>query len=320
MVEVLRCLVQTMDSKSTHTRTRGAKWRNDSELDNAIRVFKNESDVLSNSCTKLALINPADMPADGLKSLFDEIFNGAQRVYNCYRLLSELPLSSPFAESLHKSVRNELTEVQGLIHSVGTGQFEACKSAVGLVWDANKAIQKLPNTNKAAYKRSIMEAMMVVQDTNREFRQALSAMPTDGKPAATDDFVDDEFSDMEDEDYTPEDVPYVEACLSLMVCCFNIMRQIIEIATVVSEKIESANLETKNESVASSHLADGVIEQWVADLHILCHELKKSVVDLGVEMYAPLELEGLASQFNAVNAIIQQIISKIDTDFAMEHA
>ena len=80
--------------------------------------------------------------------------------------------------------RNELTEVQGLIHSVGTGQFEASKryapsltskclvsshtSAVGLVWDANKAIQKLPNTNKAAYKRSIMEVCCCLfQDLGR---------------------------------------------------------------------------------------------------------------------------------------------------------
>ncbi len=81
---------------------------------------------------------------------------------------------------------------------------------MGQVWKLNDDIQKMPMSNKIAYRRCIMERSARIKDTMREFQclvesssQAREAGEGEGG-GGQDEFCDED--DFEDESYTPAEV------------------------------------------------------------------------------------------------------------------
>lgn len=185
--------------------------------------------------------------------------------------------------------------------------------------------------------------MGVVKDTHREFDASLTAAiatfghaeeVTEGATASIEEsgLCEEDDLDMDEEEpYGPQDVPSVQACLGLMMGGFNMLRILPEVMAGVCEhgdpSVESAvdpspddtppavdptavSVQIQSDETTYNSRDDNI---FVAEIYPLCRRLKKSIVDLGMEMYAPLDIAGLKLQYEAVESDLVRLVEKAES-------
>lgn len=299
------------------------QWQKCPQLEEKIIEFKTHSNALSGSCTKLSLIDIASMPAEGLQSLFDEILKISHGLISTVMVLFSMKLSRPLFDDVHKLIKAELTQVHGLVVSIHTGHFDTCMASIGQVWEVNEAVQKLPLTNKVAYKRALMGVLSVLKDTHREFQEARDEsveLNNKNKTLGDDENEDEDDGDgvdknvdanwgvMMDEDdeddgFSSEEMPYVDASLSLMQKAFTFIKVSMDVMSLLSEQSFSSTVFSM-ETTASTLLE---VQEWVATVFNIDKQFSTFVTDLGMELYAPLSLTSLKMQYDITYAGISQL-------------
>lgn len=298
------------------------QWQKCPSLENNVKGFKSHSDALSGSCTKLSLVDLRSMPAAGLQSLVDEILQISQGLISAVMALFSMKLSRPLFDDIHRLAKGELTQVHGLVNAIHTGHFDTCMASIGQVWEMNEAIQKLPLTNKVAYKRALMGILSVVKDTHREFQEArdesvelnkkktreVGGESEEAEEEGNDNLMDENWGvmmeDGDDDGFTPEEMPYVNASLSLMEKAFTITKVAMEVMSLVSEQPQSVTA-----TPSSSPNSD--IEEWVATVFHIIKQFSVLVTDLGMELYTPLSVSSLKAQFDATYTGIFSVQDKL---------
>jgi hypothetical protein len=309
------------------------QWQKCPNLEEKIMSLKTHSGALSGSCTKLSLIDLASMPAEGLQSLFDEIFNISQGFISTVMVLFGMKLSRPLFDDIHRLAKAELTQVHGLVVSIHTGRFDTCMASIGQVWEMNDVVQKLPLTNKVAYKRALMGVLSVVKDTHREFQEArdesvaLNKKKTRGDNEEEDDEgsggdddddnnMDENWGVMMDEDddaedgFSPEEMPYVNAALSLMEKTFTVIKVTMDVMSLLSESEQPPPPPSTVFAMDTSLQLHGV-QIWVATVFNIDTQFSSFVTDLGMELYAPLSLNSLKAQYDIIYSAISEVQGKL---------
>ena len=292
------------------------QWLKCPKLEEKMVEYKTRSDALSGSCTRLSLVDLANMPVDALQSLFDEILQISHGLISTVMALFGMKLSRPLFDEVHRLAKAELTQVHGVV-SIHTGRFESCMAAIGQVWEMNEAIQKLPLTNKVAYKRALMGVLCVVKDTHREFKEARdeSAELNKNKSLGEDEDEDEDegvdknmddgwgvmMDDEEDGGFSPEEMPYVNAALSLMEKTFTFIKVTMDVMALLSEHPPSSTVFTME---STAHLD---VEVWVATVFNIDKQFSTLVTNLGMELYAPLSLNSLQVQYDITYAGIAEV-------------
>jgi hypothetical protein len=164
--------------------------------------------------------------------------------------------------------------------------------------------------------------MSLVKDTHREFEESLAA----ASPAASGggEQNDDEFDDDDDfgeDSYSSEEVPFVEACLVVMKGSFNMLRLVTEVMAGVCENAPPPLPVPSSETAAGAGAGTETAESdssytdnvFVAELYLMSLQLRVTVNDLGMEMYAPLDVASLRNQFNTSKNDIIAIVNKVES-------
>ena len=285
------------------------QWTKCEELEKNINSLKKHSDGMSGSCTKLSLVDLASMPLDGLQSLFDEILGISQGLISSAMALFGMKLSRPLFDDVHKLVKAELTQVHGLVLAIHSHQFEKCMAPIGQVWEINDSIQKLPVTNKAAYRRALMSVLKIVKDTHREFQEGRddSVKKSDNKDldiikdgCRSDNECGDNMGenwgllmDDDDDSYSSEELPYVDVSLSIMKKSFACIKLTMEMMSILSEQL----LATLRDDLDRAQVT-GEVQQWVATVFNLDKHFSNMVTNLGMELYTPLSFNSLKEHYD----------------------
>jgi hypothetical protein len=153
---------------------------------------------------------------------------------------------------------------------------------VGKVWGTCDETKKLPVSNRAAYRREIMESLSELKDTSAEFsrymessRSTVSDVEDVGGTRGGDDYYDDEDEDEdEDEDdiddfsYSTEELPAISRCIKL---------------------IDAASAAIKFFLQGMARFEDEIT--IIDDVSSTVLRLRGLVVDTGSEMYSPIDKE-----------------------------
>jgi hypothetical protein len=189
-----------------------------------------------------------------------------------------------------------------------------------MVWKSNEYIQKLPESNKIAFRRVVMKVyyiikllfgnssscyqnISIVEDTNREFSEYLQASTNKLTGSSTAD-MNDEINDDEEDDmcsYTLEEIPIVESALRLIADSKIVLKVALVSITEVINYISTLNdEETKKKCFV-----------WVYEATNMSTIVQDSIVEMGSELYHPVDISDVEEHRNSVIALIQSIKDKI---------
>ena len=183
-----------------------------------------------------------------------------------------------------------------------------------------------------------------MKDTLREFRTYLTKSKDKHTTTGADDINQSAVSEEEDDEdeaddvYELEEVELVDRCVSLMDFCYVLLRSALEILTTVADLIDSEK-ETSSTSVSASvdnvvkavsnmtlqsaitsetkedHVLDGDkkswCRKWVADILAGSEELNDALVDLGAELYPPLEVTKVGPYYNVLWEVTFKVFSVV---------
>jgi actin-related protein len=133
---------------------------------------------------------------------------------------------------------------------------------------------------------------MAIKETKDEFegylQEAKQEKQDDGEKEKNDEDDDEEDDDYEDEDneeveYSPEEVSLVEKCVLLFNEVINFLKTTMKIITDTSDALPHTTEEEQTQVKEC--------QQWIAQVERSSQELENQVVDLGAELYPPIDCE-----------------------------
>jgi hypothetical protein len=191
-----------------------------------------------------------------------------------------------------------------------------------MVHECAEALAKVPETNKVAYRRSIMERVNSINSVIQEFTKHVDAYRAkhrgegeDGGAATTqdsnsssnqqneedeDDDMNDDYDDDEEEgEYTAEEVVVAEQCLALMGYARKILKAGLLVSTEVADALHPMS-EAPQEGDApvsvftspSQSQEQMECQEWVSEVLRAAEKLEVCVVEVGTELYAPCDNPG----------------------------
>eukprot|EP01032_Pedospumella_encystans_P026285 gene26285-29691_t len=272
-----------------------AGWKEDESLRNSITILKDIAKVLSNGCIKLILLMKAKPSNDALASLLSELSNHAKLLTAHYFKFLENSVADCLFDSVTRAVRTLLSHIQDFLRALQSGSTDSLNYMVGMVTKIVEAMEKIPLSNKQAYRTLFMQNCILVKETLQEFKAYLDearekrarqaeelpesvltgvaniALSAQGPVVAEDvegdseqdsDEENDE-DDCEDElDYTPEEVRVVEASVVLLGKTVGCIKHTLFIATTVCDAIIAPTSASTAPDTAEEG-AEKYSQQWV---------------------------------------------------------
>jgi hypothetical protein len=272
-------------------------------LTQSIKRMKLEAKQANDTCTKIGLIGMSGLKGEAKESILDELrVNVRGSVSVLMSIVAGGDFSGPLIDYLCTALRAELHLIEELLITIEKGQNISLNSSVGMVWKAHESVQKLPETNKAAYRRSALQVLSIIDETSREFQEYLDtskenaaeeAATGGGKEAEAAAIAEDE--DMDDFDlddfdmdsmgkYSPEEFPIVEAALALITRQKSMLKFGLNCVSEISDNVSKLS---DHEAVKAACF------QWIAESITLIKAAETRVVDLGAELYAPIDEEAV---------------------------
>lgn len=128
----------------------------------------------------------------------------------------------------------------------------------------------------------------MIEDTSREFEEYLeTSRADDGKASEEEDADMDEFGLEEMGTYSPEEFHIIEAALLLITNEKTIIKASLNCACEIAERVSS---------VANPQELKVQCFFWVADIVTAIKNIETAVVDLGAELYSPIDEEVINKQ------------------------
>jgi len=271
-----------------------SRWRDDAMLHQALNNIKAASQAWAMSCSKLALLISKSPSPEALTSLLEEMLSNIDVVLVVYMQLVDCSLSKPLFGMVSLSLRSQLFHSKEFMEFVSSPSpdYGSISNAAGVIFKMYDQVQDLPMTNKAAYRRFVMEQLTVVKDTMREFQGYVdaAAVGSDGATTTVNQAEEvDEDDDEDDEPYTPHEASVVQICLGSMDCTMQSLKAVLVIMTHVADALTPAST-----SASTSDAQDRTAcESWVGDLCDLVKACENQVTDLGAELYSPFDMSNI---------------------------
>lgn len=159
--------------------------------------------------------------------------------------------------------------------------------------------------------------MTVIRETEKEFqaslqtsKEALANLNTEKQTEHDEDDDFDDFGDIEEDNYTAEDILIVEPSLQILNCTFRFLKELLNLIT---EWSESPLLQTDQISPISPSESTFPLQYGVSLLYHHVTSMKNIIVDIGVELYTtPIEIMKLQSKVNELFGKYETIFQEID--------
>ena len=176
--------------------------------------------------------------------------------------------------------------INELLLVIEKGEDVSLANSVGMVWKAKDKVQKIPESNKAAFKRCILETASVIEDTSREFQEYIEMSKSNAKEptrlSTSPDDSNDEFDDLDMGDctYSASELPLVETAVDLIGRQKKMLRLCI---SVISEVGETVTNNIEDIAIKSSCFT------WISECVDVAKETEDVVIDLGADLYSPVD-------------------------------
>lgn len=302
----------------------GAPWRDDSELQRRMGNVKAASQAFAMSCSKLAFLASRQPSSEALQSLEEELVASTDVVMMSFLQVSDCAICQPLFYQVQQLIRSQLLTAKEFVDAMGTEvvDYEAVSNGAGVVFKIYDKVQLLPMTNKAAYRRFIMERMSLVKDSVLEFERYVSEAEAEaeagegaaGNRVTVEDQEEGEEEDEEEDDepYTPQEAATASSCLHLLRCALDTMRTCLAIMTLVADAQCPGGATAGNSGdtvfdltpVTATPESKAACEKWVAELCTLVRATETGVTDLGAELYSPFDEGKIEAYYNALSATL----------------
>jgi hypothetical protein len=300
--------VQTVVMRRGQGHGQGSRWRNDEALQQALNNVKAGSQALAMSCSKLALLLPKAPAPEVLGSLLEELVANTDAIMVVYLQFVDCSVSKPLFDMVSSLVRSQLGRSKEFMDLAASASpdFGEISNSAGVIFKLYDQVQTLPMTNKAAYRRYLMERLAILNDTISEFTRYVAVAREEGGSAPLRQQGDDDEDEEDDEPYTVEEVVTVEACLRSMECSTQMLKLALAAMTHVADLITPS---TSSSSVADSERE--ACDAWVAEIYGLARRTEDNVTDLGAELYAPFDMQNISEYHAALGATLQELIATL---------
>ena len=133
-------------------------WIKDRELQARLATLKSSADGLSKATTRLTLVVSKDTSEQNITCIASEMVNNVTSFMNSYLAVISCRVGNPLFHVISMGVRGELLQLLDLVMVLSKNEpGNARNSRTGMVWKTSDYIQQLPLSNKAAYRRFVME-------------------------------------------------------------------------------------------------------------------------------------------------------------------
>ena len=202
-----------------------------------------------------------------------------------------------------------MVQVKALVEHVRDNDSAGVTMLAGLVSRVNDdSIQKLPASNKIALRRYILQSCTVTKDTVEEFRAYLAESSDDAVTKKEDE--EDEEADDDDDDaddacryVSLEERAVVGVCVDLMIVALDTMKLSLKAITTISDAICTQNGDVNEGKLSPvgnltcwiNYISCRVdvsrcSDRWVELVAQSVKEVEGDIVDLGAELYPPVDL------------------------------
>lgn len=268
-------------------------WKEDEELQRRLTQMKQASEILSHNCNKMNLL-AKDRNDDIIQSIADEVIKHVGVFTATYfGVIGDGMVAYPLFLLISESALCLLSNVRELVNVFSSGDLQPAATTTGVILKMSVDIQRLPVSNKAAYRRSIMGNVMSMNDTVREFVEYVETYTRRQAQVGVGENDDDQIkekdgdsengSEMYDDDdydggsYDEEEVPVVKRSIVLMEVAVQITKLALGAMTHVADTLPSHDENARN------------LWLWINALKHQCASIETNVINLGSELYSPID-------------------------------
>ena len=322
--EVERVCETRNRDRNSPSQAGGTVWRADPALRHNIRQLKVISEGLGAQCTKLSLLSLRSPSSEPFDSLAEEIAPQIEGYSRQYTNFTRCSVSLGLLLIISKNIRTFLKTMSGLVKMIKGGQYSETPGVVGVAHETAEAIKKLPESNRVAYRRHLMEKVGSINDTIGEFQVHVDKYkakygnnPQQEEQAGDANRNEDEGEDEEGE-YTAEEVVVAEKVLSLLTFSQKVVKGSLIILTSVADELHPVADEEGTEEPVPASVFTSVnasseqraCQEWVGAVVLSANLIERSAVCVGAELYSPLENpDDVRSHYRAC---LQESISCLD--------
>ena len=257
-----------------------------------LKTLKTDSEIVSKMVTRMTVFfTQVDAEKrEGEEAMFAEFKRGAESIARLTAtILTECSLGIPLRDKLYSTVKCCLHQMGTFLSKISEKDSAAIKVCTGMLWKACEDIGRLPESNKIAYRRQMFLGVAASKETCTEFQEYVAEAEKklgigsglgNESDEDEDDFDDDDYDEDDDEfgkgeAYKQSELPTVQTCVKLMEFSVNMMKQTVAVLTEEAEKEEFGSSKSGQE--------------WVAQCFAIFSGLQSLVVDLGSNLFPPLE-------------------------------
>ena len=328
------CLQSVFDSRrggqasSSPTPAPTFIWRDDAAYAGALQAYRQSSLALADVVTKFSIVIKTDPEDQVLESILEELDISISAIVPAYEELAKVDsLGAPLRKFVADSMSGLLYQLLEYLRHAKDRRFQNVNVSTGMIWKAIDDAKNLPAGNKMAYKRFVLSKVGVVKDTIREFQELLDQGGAVLKPEESPADPEDQASADDEERYTDEEKVAVSRALALMAVGAQYLKILSNLMVSVADRLhacnDSATLSTVfssalslvaggGSSVGDSSSGAEVCRQWVLALSEHCRLLEDVCIDLGSELYSPVDESAaneyylkMHSELGAVNATLE---------------
>ena len=269
-------------------------WIRDKVLQTKLAALKDAADILSKATTRLTIVTTRDGSELGVSSIAAEMTMNVNSLMGNYMAVIDCSLGDPLFHVISRSIRGKLLQILDLIAILSKDEpGNARNSRTGMVWKTSDQIQQLPLSNKAAYRRFVMERISAVKDTLTEFEEYLAAAQLkagSGEEAqSVQDRIneemgvdeDNEGGDDEEEDegaeYGPSDFIFVGESVDLIRLSLELLKTGLAVMTTVGD----SNARAAATSSASAGASAGTSTETEASVEDVVVQLPEGDAESG---------------------------------------
>jgi hypothetical protein len=296
-------------------------WMNDTILTHNLENLKKCAERVSHSCTKFSILilNTTSTDTHVLQSFLDEFDSHVTSFMEFYVAISNNPISWPLFNSITVQVRNQIGHIYDLFECAIFKKNDALPSTTGMIWKINEDMQKLPMSNKLAYRRYIMELINRIKETIKEFTEYVDEADEIHQAEAVtieslqsrrnrdhdeerldEDEEDIDSKDSDDQPYTVGEAAVCKECIALMNCIMQALKTTLIISTKTLDAIPIEDFITIKYS-----------EIWIAKLTTTCLKMRSKLMDLCAELFRPFDQRLIAAGFADSKAVVFCIVSAL---------
>jgi hypothetical protein len=308
----------------------GVPWRADIIMQNRLIEFKKVSILLSQSCTKLAILIVKKLSNEVIDSLLIEIKKYIELLNLGFLELQQCLLCDPLFNLIRQEAVCILIQIKEFLDYISNNNLDNnINISAGMISERSDSIQKLPLSNKAAYRRSILECISVTKDTVQEFEiyvQESNEQKNDEDTNKNDDDDDDDGMDFgEDVNYSATEIVTVNKCIALIKASLECMKVALSLMTCVGDNVTNSKSQRDTPSTSEntgditvSSLEKPLLElqcdEWIVKVHRACKVLDSSVLSLGGDLYPPIIPEEINNLYKELYESIESTNTLLKED------